>query len=85
MLKEMNRARTPRVAALIRMGLISSLASAFVAACAAPPTVPAERTTVAEGMCEKIVREHRGHPGKGIDVLVRKQVPCPAGDKQGTG
>lgn len=28
-------------------------------------------------LCKKYVREHRGHPGKGIDTVKVVYVPCP--------
>lgn len=28
-------------------------------------------------MCKKYVREHRGHPGKGVDIVKVVYVPCP--------
>jgi len=55
------------------------------AALAADPPKPTQQQVRAQDrdarLCKKYVREHRGHPGKGIDIVKVVYVPCPKKEK----
>lgn len=50
-------------------------------AMAADPPKPAQQQGKVQDrdthLCKKYVREHHGHPGKGVDVVKVVYVPCP--------
>lgn len=51
------------------------------AAMAADPPKPAQEQAKGQDrdtrLCKKYVREHHGHPGKGVDIVKVVYVPCP--------
>lgn len=49
------------------------------AAMAADPPKPTQQQLKDRdtGPCKKYVREHRGHPGKGVDIVKVVYVQCP--------
>lgn len=50
-------------------------------AMAADPPKPVQQQVKAQDrdmhLCKKYVREHHGHPGKGVDIVKVVYVPCP--------